>query len=80
VFCFTDHSSAYAVERWEAEKRLQRRLETVRAKLQAKSSELTAAESELARTREALAESQKREGATRSIAASAQVLYPNPTC
>lgn len=65
-------SSMAALERWEAEKRMQRRLETVRAKLQAKSSELVAAEAELARTREELADCQKREAATRSLAAEAQ--------
>ena len=44
----------------------------VRAKLQGKAAELAAAEAELARTREALAESLRREEATRALASNAQ--------
>lgn len=65
-------SSLGALERWEAEKRLQRRLESVRGKLQAKAAELAAAEAELARTREALGEAERREAATRALASEAQ--------
>ena len=54
-----------AVERWAAEKRLQRKVENLRTKLNEKSRELSVAEDELAKSRSALEGATKREAAMR---------------
>lgn len=54
-----------AVERWAAEKRLQRKVEGLRTKLNEKSRELSVAEGELAKARSALEGASKREVAMR---------------
>ena len=54
-----------AVERWAAEKRLQKKIDTLRTKLNEKSHELYVAEGELAKARAALEGATKRESALR---------------
>ncbi|EOD09036.1 hypothetical protein EMIHUDRAFT_452946 [Emiliania huxleyi CCMP1516] len=66
------HQLKAAAARWEAEKRLQRRLEVLRSKLQDKTAQLSEAQAELARTREQLAEALAREEGTRRLATRAQ--------
>ena len=65
-------ANAAAVERWEAEKRLQKRLEVTKAKLSEKGRELATAEAELAKSRSQLEESTRREAAMKEAMVAAQ--------
>lgn len=64
--------SAAAVERWEAEKRLQKKHEALRTRLHEKMREIGATEAEVARGRLALEESARREAALREGLVSVQ--------
>ena len=64
--------SAYAVERWEAEKKLQRKVDAMKQRLQDKGAELAAAEAELAKARNQLDEASRREEKTRELLRAAQ--------
>ena len=65
-------ASALAVERWEAEKKLQKKVEGLRAKLTDKGRELAATEAELARSRSQLEDARQREARARELLESSQ--------
>jgi len=58
-------SSSIAVERWEAEKKLQKRVDSLRTKLAEKTRELTTSEGELVKARQELESAGRREQAMR---------------
>ena len=65
-------ASSIAVERWAAEKKLQKKVEGLREKLTHKARELSVCEGELARVRAALDAAQKREADMREGMVAAQ--------